>query len=113
MIGSVLVRRVVILVLAVSLLGAVLAAEASANVLSLSRAKARTLVALKKERDLESGVAVTCRRKTSHRVRCSLRYDDPELRCTGLVFVELGHRTGRVRTNTADVDCISKGAVSE
>nr|MBA3840383.1 hypothetical protein [Thermoleophilaceae bacterium] len=51
--------------------------------------------------------------KTAHRVRCSIRYSDPELECTGLVFAELGHRTGRVRTNTADVDCVSKGVAPE
>jgi hypothetical protein len=112
MLGSVVVRIAITLVLAVSLLGTVLAAEASANVLSLARAKARTAAALLKEKGVEP-VAVTCRRKTAHRVRCSIRYSDSELECTGLVFAELGHRTGRVRTNTADVDCVSKGVAPE
>lgn len=99
--------------LAVFVLGGMLAAEASANVLSLARAKARTAAVLVKEKGVEPTAAVTCRRKTAHRVRCSIRYSDPELECTGLVFVELGHRTGRARTNTADVDCVSKGVAPE
>ena len=101
-------RRIPALVVAITLLGTGFAADASANVLSLARAKARTLAALKKEKGVESNVMVTCRHKTAHRVRCSIRYSDAELSCTGLVFVELGHRTGRTRTNTADVDCESK-----
>ncbi len=101
-------RRLASIPLALLLLGAAFASEASANWLSIERARARAVRAVEQDRGINITRTPSCRHKSAHRVLCFIRYSDPDLSCRGRVRVRLSHRLGRItRTYASGVDCIS------
>jgi hypothetical protein len=115
-------RRLALLVLMLSLTAGPFAAEASANRLSLSRAKRVAGAAVQRDFGLRVRIR-QCSPRNLHRVTCS--FPDvavggnegeglnalPET-CGGSVVVVLGHRTGRVRSSTGGVVCGASAAPS-
>jgi len=101
-------RRLASIPLALLLLGAAFTSEASANWLSIERARARAVRAVEQDRGINLTRAPSCRRQSAHHVLCFIRYSDADLSCRGPVRVRLSHRLGRItRTYASGVDCIS------
>jgi hypothetical protein len=97
-----------------ALLGGPLVAEASANRLSVTRAKRVASDAVR--RDFGFRVRMdSCSRRSPHRVTCTfppvvVSREDESLNslqetCSGRVVVALGHETGRVQRSTGGVVC--------
>jgi hypothetical protein len=102
------------LALTLALLGGPLVAEASANRLSVTRAKRLASDAVR--RDFGFRVRMdSCSRRSPHRVTCTFQpvvvsQEDESLNslqetCSGRVVVALGHETGRIERSTGGVVC--------